>query len=188
MTHDPAIEAHEHREHAEEAAAHRDPFIARVSMTVAVLALLAATVGSLETVEAGAAITSSSEAVLLQDQATDTWAEYQADSVKRHLYGIAADQGGPDAARYRDTAARQQTSQAAVMARAKEFEAERSKLSRTSALHERRHHWLTGAATMLEIGIAISTLAIITRRRPFWLGSMALGAVGLALGAIAYLA
>ena len=38
MTHDPALEAHEHAEHAEHAAHLRDPFISRVSITVAVLA------------------------------------------------------------------------------------------------------------------------------------------------------
>ena len=53
--------------------------------------------------------------------------------------------------------------------------------------HEHRHHWLTAAATMLEIGIAICTVAIITRRRGFWLGSMGLGLGGLALFAAAYL-
>ena len=47
MSHDPALEAHEHAEHAAHA---RDPFIAKVSITVAVLAVMAAATGSLETV------------------------------------------------------------------------------------------------------------------------------------------
>src|ERR1700755_1606397 len=93
MSHDPALEAHEHREHAEHAAHEANPFIAKVSITVAVLAVLAATAGSLETVEGGRAITESSEAVLAQDQATDRWHEYQADSLKRHMYDIAAENG-----------------------------------------------------------------------------------------------
>ncbi len=74
------MEAHEHAEHAEHAAHARDPYITKVSITVAVLAVLAAAAGSLETVEGGRAITESSEAVLAQDQATDAWNEYQADS------------------------------------------------------------------------------------------------------------
>src|SRR5947209_8975351 len=97
MTHDPALEAHEHAEHAEHAAHAHDPFISRVSITIAVLAVLAASVGSLETIEAGGAITSASEAVLSQDKATDLWGEYQADSLKKHLYGLAADAGGAKA-------------------------------------------------------------------------------------------
>ena len=42
MTHDPALEAHEHAEHAEHAAHEHDPFISRVSITIAILAVLAA--------------------------------------------------------------------------------------------------------------------------------------------------
>src|ERR1700753_3300463 len=98
---DPALEAHEHTEHAEHAAHEKDPFVSRVSITVAVLAVLAAAAGILETVEGGRAITLSSEAVLAQDVATDSWNEYQADSLKRHMYEIAADGGGAHADHYK---------------------------------------------------------------------------------------
>ena len=187
MTHDPALEAHEHAEHAEHAAHEHDPFISRVSITIAVLAVMAATVGSLETIEAGGAITASSEAVLSQDKATDVWGEYQADSLKKHIYGIAADGGGAKAAKYADTATEQVAKQAEVKKQALEDEAERDKLLAESRGHEHRHHWLTAAATLLEIGIAICTVAIITHRKPFWIGSLALGLGGLALTAMAFL-
>jgi len=187
MTHDPALEAHEHAEHAEHAAHEHDPFISRVSITIAILAVLAAGVGSLETIEAGGAITASSEAVLSQDKATDVWGEYQADSLKKHIYGIAGDGGGPNAARYQSTAKEQVAKQAEIKKQAQEDEAERDKLLSASRTHEHRHHWLTAAATLLEIGIAICTVAIITRRRAFWLGSIGLGLGGLALFAAAYL-
>lgn len=187
MAHDPALEAHEHAEHAEHAAHEHDPFISRVSITVAVLAVMAASVGSLETIEAGGAITAASEAVLSQDKATDLWDEYQADSLKKHIYGIAADGGGAKAPAYASTAKEQTTKQAEVKKQALENEAERDKLLAASRTHEHRHHWLTAAATLLEIGIAICTVAIITRKRAFWLGSLGLGAVGLVLGAVAFL-
>jgi len=186
VTHDPALDAHEHREHAEHASHEKDGFISRVSITVAALAVLAATAGSLETVEASGAITSASEAVLVQDKATDAWNEYQADSLKKHMYGIAADQGGPHAADFRKTAKEQSDKQAEIKKRAEENEAERDRLVRESAQHERRHHWLTGAATLVEIGIALSTVAIITKRQPFWLGAVGLGLVGLVLAGVAF--
>ena len=44
-----------------------------------------------------------------------------------------------------------------------------------------------GAATLIEIGIALSTMAIITRRTPLWFGAMGLGAAGVVLFALAYL-
>lgn len=187
MTHDPALEAHEHAEHAEHAAHERDPFINRVSITVAILAVLAASISSLETIEAGGAITSASEAVLSQDRATDLWNEYQADSLKKHIYGLAADAQGPKAQDYAKTAKEQVTKQAEIKKQAQEGETDRDKLMAASRLHEHRHHWLTAAATMVEIGIAICTVAIITRRRQFWLGSILLAVAGLGLFAAAYL-
>lgn len=187
MTYDPALDAHEHAEHAEHAAHENDPFISRVSITIAILAVMAATVGSLETIEAGGAITSSSEAVLSQDKATDLWDEYQADSLKKHLYGIAADAGGAKAAQYAGTAKEQVGKQAEIKAKALEQEAERDKLLSASRRHEHQHHWLTAAATLLEIGIAICTVAIVTRRRAFWIGSIGLAVGGVALGLAAYL-
>src|SRR5258706_16357860 len=42
MSHDPALDAHEHAEHAEHAAHAQDPFISRVAITVSVLAVMAA--------------------------------------------------------------------------------------------------------------------------------------------------
>ena len=181
-----AFDANEHREHAEHAAHANDPFISRVSITVAVLAVLAAIVGSLETVESAQAITAASRAVLAQDRATDTWNEYQADSLKHHIYGIAADAGGPDARRYRKTADDQTAKQKTVQAAAQQEEAERDRLLTASEAYEHRHHWLTAAATLLEIGIGLSTVAIVTRRRPFWMSAVGLGAVGVVLFALAF--
>jgi Domain of unknown function (DUF4337) len=188
MTDDPALDAHEHAEHAEHAAHERDPFISRVSLTIAVLAVLAAAAGSLETVEGGHAITQESEAVLAQDQSTDAWNEYQSDSLKRHMYEIAADGAdGPKAAAYRAEVAQQRTAQDKARADAMAAQKERDTHRAESATHEERHHWLTGAATLIEIGIALSTVAIITKRRVFWLGALGLGAAGMVLFAIAYL-
>lgn len=184
---DPALEAHEHTEHAQHAAHEANPFISRVSITVAVLAVMAATAGSLETVEGGRAITESSEAVLAQDQATDAWNEYQADSLKRHMYDIAAANGGAHADEYKSESTGERADQDKARKQAGDFEKERDSHRRESVTHEERHHWLTGSATLIEIGIALSTIAIITRRSTFWLGAMGLGTVGLALFAVAYL-
>ncbi|HEY0267168.1 MAG TPA: DUF4337 family protein [Rhizomicrobium sp.] len=187
MSHDPALDAHEHAEHAEHAAHARDPFISRVSITVAILAVMAAAAGSLETVEGGRAITESSEAVLAQDKATDSWNEYQADSLKRHMYEIAAAAGGPKAADYAGEIGKDREGQDKARDKAREVEKERDARLRQSAVHEQRHHWLTGAATLIEIGIALSTVAIITGKRAFWFSAIGLGGVGAALFATAYL-
>ena len=187
MAHDPALDAHEHTEHAEHAAHERDPFISRVTITVAVLAVLAAVAGSLETVEGGRALGAASDAVLKQDQATDSWNEFQSDGLKRHIYTIAAGAGGVLAAGYGKTAKKEGAKQDKDREKAVDFEKERDALSRESLAHEGRHHWLTGAATLFEIGIAMSTVAIITRRQWLWYISTAFGLGGLLLLGSGYL-
>jgi hypothetical protein len=187
MVHDPALDAHEHAEHAEHAAHEHDPFISRVAITVAMLAVLAAVSGSLETVEGGRALGDSSEAVLKQDQATDAWDEFQADSLKKNMYAIAADAGGAHAKGYSKEAKSRGDKQNKDKTKALDSESERDALMRESRMHEGRHHWLTGSATLFEIGIAMSTVAIITRRRWLWGAALLFAAGGLVLLAMTYI-
>ncbi len=181
------LEAHEANERAEHAHHAEDPFITRVSITIALLAVSAAIVGSLETVESAKAITATSKAVLSQDRATDAWNEYQADSLKKHIYGVAADAPGPNADRYRKTASDQVGAQTAAKTRAQAGEHDRDRLIEVAEAAERRHHWLTAAAALLEIGIGVSSVSIITKNRLFWFGALTLGVVGLVLFLIGWL-
>ncbi len=183
----PALEAHEHAEHAEHAAHEHDPFISRVAIGVAVLAVLAAVAGSFETVEGGRALGASSEAVLHQDLATDAWDEFQADGLKKYMYTIAADAVPARAAEYKAEAKKRVAKQAEDRKKATDDEADRDRLLAESQRHEDRHHWLTGAATLFEIGIAMSTVAIITRRQWLWFAATAFGVGGLVLLGTTYL-
>ena len=184
---DPALEAHEHLEHAHHAAHENDPFTSRVTITIAVLAVLAAGAGSLETYESASAIIEANKAVLSQDKATDQWNFFEAKSLKKNMYSIAADAGGPKADGYKAKAEDEGQGQDAAQAEAKALEAEREHDLKLSETHEQRHHRLGIAATLLEIGIAISTIAIITKKRWPWFGAAALGALGGVLVVFAYL-
>jgi hypothetical protein len=187
MTHDAALDAHEHTEHAAHAAHESDPFIARVSITVAILAVLAAVAGSLETVEGGAALSASSEAGIRQDQATDRWDEFQADSLKNIMYSVAAEGIGSESADLKKAAKEVSDKKSKAMKQAREFEAQRDELTIESRAHEDRHHWLTGSATLFEIGIALSTVAIITKKQWLWGAATLFGVCGLALLGVTYL-
>ena len=181
------LEAHEHAEHAEHAAHSGSKLVAWVSMTIALLAVLSAVVGSLENVASGKALTEKNEAVLAQSKASDSWAFYQAKSLKKHIYGIAADQGGDKADKYRKTAAENAADETKIQDEAKALEKERDDFMKKAEVVEDRHHRLTVAATLLHMGIAISTIAIIASRRWPWLASLVLGAVGSAIALWAYL-
>ena len=88
-------EVFEHVEHAEKAAHEGAPFLLIVSVTIAILAVMAASVGSLETIETAATLTEQNAASLLQNKTSDQWAFFQAKSIKKNAYELAARQGGP---------------------------------------------------------------------------------------------
>lgn len=180
----------EHAEHAEHAAHSGDPVLSLVSVTIAILAVIAATIGSLETIESGLAITDKNESVLLQNQATDNWSFFQAQSIKKNLYDLAgADVADPDRKAAYDKKARQYESDGnEVRAKAEALEKERDGKLEDSITHESRHHRLTAAVTLVHISIAIATIAIIMRGRRWpWYAAMALGAAGTVLAGFAYL-
>ena len=181
------LEAHEHAEHAEHAAETKDPFASKVSITIALLAVAAAVTSSLETYESAGAIIAANEAVLAQDKATDAWNLYEAKSLKKNLYVIAGDAGGPKAAAYAAKAKDEGAGGDDSKNRAQSLEADSRHAQEVSQSHEARHHRLTLGATLLEIGIATSTIAIITRKRWPWIASAALGLGGAAVAVSAYI-
>ena len=183
---DPALSAHEHAEHAEHAAHENNPFVSRVSITIAFLAVIAAVAASLETYESASAIIEANKAVLSQDQATDQWNFFESKSLKKNIYSIAADAGGDRAADYAKKAKDEGDGQGAAQDKAKALEHDRDEALASSAIHESRHHHLGVAATLLEMAIAISTIAIITPKRWPWAASTILGLAGAVLAAIAY--
>jgi hypothetical protein len=185
--HDPT-EHFEHAEHAEHAAHDGNPFLITVSVTIALLAVAAATVGSFETIETSAVTIAKNEAVLFQNKATDNWNFVQAKSIKKNMYDNAAAAGGPKADDFVKQSKKNETEQEDIRKKAEEFEHKSEAKLEASEVHEKRHHVLTVAVTMLHISIAIATIAIITRgmRWP-WYCSLALGAVGLGTAAWAYI-
>jgi hypothetical protein len=178
----------EHVEHAEHAAHSGDPFLARVSMTIAILAVAAATVGSLETIETAGAISEKNHAVLLQNKATDNWNFYQAKSIKKNMYDIAAITNPDRKDAFDKDARRNEADQTEIQNKAKELEHQSDEALEKSDHHEHRHHVLTVAVTLLHVSIAIATIAIIMRGQRWpWYGSMALGTAGVIGAAVAYL-
>jgi hypothetical protein len=179
------LEARESAERAEEAK--KDKFNSRVTLTIAMMAVLAAVGASLETTEGDKTIVAKNDAVLEQNQATDQWNEYEAKSLKKNLYALAADEGGPKAAAYAKIAAQNTVDQKKIAEEAKGFEEKRKQYGEVAEIHERRHGRLTIASTLLHMAIAIATLAIILHRPWPWYAALALTAAGMGLGVWAYL-
>lgn len=177
----------EHVEHAEHAAHEGTPFLLVVSMTIAILAVVAASVGSLESIETAAALTSQNAAALNQNKASDQWAFFQAKSIKKTAYEVAAKQGGPNAEQLALEARRYEEEGRAIKSEAERLEHRVEEHLHEAERHEHRHHILTMAVTLLHASIAIATIAIITKGRRWpWFGGLALASAGVALAAYAF--
>jgi hypothetical protein len=182
------VEHFEHAEHAGHASLLGDPFLTQVSITIAILAVIAATVGSLETLETADAIGDKNAAVLLQNKATDTWNFYQAKSIKKNLYAIAAANPGPAAGDFKKQAERHGEDEQELFAKGQALEHQSEEKLIDSDRHENRHHILTVAVTLLHVAIAIATIAIIVRGQRWpWYAALVLGAMGTMGAAYAYI-
>jgi len=132
-----------------------------------------------------AAIGDKNAAVLLQNKATDTWNFYQAKSIKKNLYAIAAANGGQKADDFKKQAERNGEDEQELFAKGQALERQTDEKLRDSERHEDRHHILTVTVTLLHVAIAI---AIIVRGQRWpWYAALALGATGTMGAAYAYI-
>jgi hypothetical protein len=178
----------EKAEHAEHVAHEGNPFLTTVSVTIAILAVVAATVGSFESLETAETINAKSEAAYLQNKASDQWSFFQAKSIKKNMYQIAAAKGGPDVDKFQADAKRNEVDSREIQSKALELEKQVDEKLRESDIRARRHHILTFGVTLLHVSIAVATLSIITHGKRWpWVGAMLLGALGLIAAGVAYL-
>jgi hypothetical protein len=149
-----------------------------VSLTISILAVLVA----------GAALLSHrahTEELLLQSQATDQWAYYQAKNIRWHevqgiadLLGALAPQDKEKTAavreKYLKEVERYESDKDEISDKAKELEKERDLISR-------RADRFDGGEALLEVGLVICSITLLTKRRAFWLAGMIVGALGVAV-------
>lgn len=149
-----------------------------VALSVTVMAIIAALIGSLQETESAHALGQKNEAVLLQTQASDKWSFFQAQSIKKNLYQIA---GNADKAK--DYGDREEK----LQSEARELEGKSREQWEKSTHHTHRQHTLTLGVTLVHVAIAISSLAIFINRRLPLYGALGLTAGGIVVAVGAYL-
>jgi len=149
-----------------------------VSLTMSILAVLVA----------GATLLghrAHTEELLLQTRATDQWAYYQAKNIRLHeMQGIADLLGALAPSERKETLAvrekylkeveRYTNDKEDISEKAKELENERDLMSR-------RADRFDGGEALIEVGLVICSITLLTRRRAFWFGGMLVGALGVVL-------
>ncbi|MEI7956527.1 MAG: DUF4337 domain-containing protein [Verrucomicrobiota bacterium] len=160
----------------------RDQWTKYVSLTMVVIAVLAA----IATLKGGAFSTRTlkemNEATFNQAKASDQWAFYQAKSIKQNLYQLELERLAaaptPDAAalaKMQDKIAKYDKDKADITAKAEAYEAARE-AARTKATSEAEHSREMGLSiTLFQVAIALGATALIVKKKPLWVVSTALG-------------
>jgi len=171
-------EIQELHEQAEEAAHH--PTLAPVTITMAVLAVLVAAVSLM-------GHRAHTEEMLLQTQATDQWAYYQAKDIRRHTYelfldetSVFATQNSADAAKVKDKYAKEVQR---YLGQEKDIEAEAHKAEDEVKVQRRRADRFDLGEVMLEAALVICSITLLTRKRIYWVLGLIGGAAGIAVAA-----
>jgi Domain of unknown function (DUF4337) len=172
-------ELHEHAEHARE-----HPDLAPITISMAVLAVLVATVSLL-------GHRTHTEEIILQNKVTDQWGYYQAKNIRRHTDELFADlttvmaTKDPEATaklqqKYRAEADRYKDEQKELDSKARETEAETEHATRKADRFDL-------GEVFLEVALVITSITLLSGRRIFWHLGLLLATAGVLIAASAFM-
>jgi hypothetical protein len=175
MSTDELTELKEQAEHVKE-----DPTLAPVSVTMAVLAVLVAVTSLL-------GHRAHTEEVVLQAKASDQWAFYQAKNIRRHTDEL-----------FTDMTSVQPTNEPAALAKLREkysqessrykddqkdLEDEARSLESEVATERNRADRFDLAEVFLEVGLVITSITMLSKRKLYWAMGVGLGTIGILVAA-----
>jgi len=169
----------------------RERWTRYVSLTMVVVAVLAA----IATLKGGGFSTRTLKemnvATFNQTQASDQWAYYQASSIKENLCEIELDHLSaaplPDAdaiAKMKAKVDKYEKNKADTAAKAKAFEDAREVAHKNAAAAAQHSKEMGMSITLFQVAIALGAMCLIVKKKPLWFASMILAA--LAAGQMVY--
>jgi hypothetical protein len=163
-------ELHEHAEHARE-----HPDLAPVSITMAILAVLVATVSLL-------GHRAHTEEVILQNKVTDQWSYYQAKKARQHTDELFADLAGVLNVKDGEASAKFQEKARSEAERykddQKELEKKGHELEDEFKLTNRKANRFDLGEVFLEVALVITSITLLSLRKTFWYMGMLIAVVG----------
>ena len=172
---------------AQKAKAKSEQWTRYVSLTMVIIAVLAA----IATLKGGGFSTRTlkemNEATFNQTQASDQWSFFEAKSIKENLYQIELDHlnaaPAPDAAIVAKMSAKikqYDADKADITTKAKAFETARDHARETATVAAEHSRKMGLAITLYQIAIALGAMCLIVKKKPLWIASGLLGAAATA--------
>jgi hypothetical protein len=184
-THFHAHGPHDHE--AEHAARSGDPFAGRIALMTAIFATIGALFGYMAGATQNDALMFKNEAAIRKTEASDQWNFYQAKSNKQNLAELGATlTSGEPQAKYLKEAERYRKEKDEIMVEAKKLEdASKAAESRSEVSMHLHHRWAQ-AMMMIQIGIALAAITILTRNVATGYGALGVAGVAIVLGGMAF--
>jgi hypothetical protein len=173
-------EAQKQHEHATQSGIHAPRWI---PIAISLLALLAAATGLLANLRVTQSSATKSDAIILTTRAADSYSEYEARSVKEHIYAAAleATTDAKHAARLRTIAEHENLEKAPLLVKARKLDEE----SRAATLQAEHilvsHEILEVATTLFEISIVLVSVTALLATRLLPIAAAIATGVGVAI-------
>ena len=171
-------ELQEHAEHAKE------PFDKKVAVTMAIIAAMLAVDGVM-------AHLLTTEELLLQQKASDQWSYYQAKNIRWHEMQANADLLGALAPSDKE---KTEALREKYVKQAEKYEADKDEISNEAKklegerdVYGQRENRFDAGEALLEIGLVICSMTLLTKKKFFWFSGMAIAAVGVAIAVTGFL-
>jgi hypothetical protein len=179
---------HGPHDHEVEHAAHSsDPFAGRIAVMTAIFATIGALFGYMAGATQNDALMFKNEAAIRKTEASDQWNFYQAKSSKQNLAELGATlTTGEQQAKYLKEAERYRKEKEDIMADAKKLEAASTDAEARSEASLHLHHRWAQAMTLIQIGIALAAITILTRKKAMGYGAAGVAAASVVIGVMAF--
>lgn len=175
-------ELKEHLHHAVEHGHGGPRWTQYLSVSTAVLAVLAAVASLQSGAFSNDAILVKNDGVLQQAKASDAWSYYQAKGTRAAINAVQADAieatNPKVAARMRLEIDRYKGEQAEIQQQARELEKKVQEADERAEAFLQRHHQFARAVTFSQIAIALAAIAALMKKKWLWFLSLTAGAVG----------
>jgi hypothetical protein len=181
---------HGPHDHEVEHQSHAEPhgMAGRLAVATAIIATVGAIfayMGGLAQLNAGLY---KNESAIKKTEASNQWNYYQAKSSKQNLAELALELAPePRRAFYGDEVKRYKREKEDIKKDAEKLEAEATEWDKRSDEQLHQHHRWAQATTALQVSIALAAISLLTKSRQLQLGVYALGAIGVAVGVLAWL-
>jgi Na+/glutamate symporter len=187
--HDHELEhAAQHGAHAHGEKAESKSFTTQIALFTAVIATVGALFGYMSGATQANAGLYKNNAAIRKTEASNQWNYFQAKSTKQSLAELSLDLAPADRqGAYQAKIDRYEKEKNELKSQAERIESEAREWDEKSDAQLHQHHRWAQATTALQVSIALAAIALLSRRRWLLWGMFAMGSVGVAVGALAFL-